>query len=68
VNAPEILLQMGRLAGKMERPTAFYLGKLQDGLALDPLTAYSALLIPWFARHPTARQVILTKSDNVEKE
>jgi spore photoproduct lyase len=67
VNAPEILFQIGRITGKLERPTAFYLGKLQDGLALDPLTAYSTLLVPWFARHPTARQVILTKSDNVER-
>jgi spore photoproduct lyase len=67
VNAPEILLQIGRLAGKMERPTAFYLGKLQDGLALDPLTAYSTMLVSWFARQPVARQVILTKSDSVER-
>ena len=67
VNLPEIILEIGRIAGKMERPTAFYLGKLQDGLALDPLTAYSTLLIPWFARHPTARQVVLTKSDNVDR-
>jgi spore photoproduct lyase len=39
---------------------------LQDGLALDPLTGYSRLLIPFFARHPFARQILLTKSADAE--
>ena len=43
-------------------PTAFYLGKLQDGLALDPPTGYSRHIIPFFADHPTARLTLLTKS------
>ena len=67
VNLEEIVREMERLAGKLTQPTAFYLGKLQDGLALDPLTAYSTVLVPFFARHPLARQVILTKSAEVDR-
>ena len=49
----------------MGRPTAFYLGKLQDALALDPLTAYSSVLVPFFAEHPYTHLTLLTKSTNV---
>jgi spore photoproduct lyase len=47
------------------KPTAFYLGKLQDGLALDPLTGYSRQIVPFFAGHPLARLTLLTKSADV---
>lgn len=67
VNLPEMIGQIDRLAAKLAKPTAFYLGKLQDGLALDSLTAYSTVLVPFFARHAFARQVILTKSDCVDR-
>lgn len=67
VNLPEIVAQIDRTANRLARPVAFYLGKLQDGLALDPLSAYSTVLVPFFARHPFARQVILTKSDAVPR-
>ena len=67
VNLPEILHAIERQADAIGRPTAFYLGKLQDGLGLDPLTAYSTVLVPSFARHAYARQVILTKSASVER-
>ncbi len=63
VNLPEILARIDRVANRFKHPTAFYHGKLQDGLALDPLTAYSTVLVPFFAQHPFARQIILTKSD-----
>jgi len=66
VNLAEMLAKMNRIANRFAHPTAFYHGKLQDGLALDPLTAYSTVLIPFFARHAFARHVILTKSDAVE--
>ncbi len=66
VNLPEILETIDTIARRLAKPTAFYLGKLQDGLALDPLTAYSKKLIPFFSDHPFARQVILTKSNAVE--
>jgi len=65
VNLPEILEQIDRTARRLAIPVVFYHGKLQDGLALDPLTAYSTVLVPFFARHPFARQVILTKSDAI---
>jgi DNA repair photolyase len=65
VNLPDILAEIGRVAGRQTAPTAFYLGKLQDALALDPLTAYSTVLVPFFARHPWARLTLLTKSAHV---
>ena len=65
VNLPEILLEIDRVAWRQQQPTAFYLGKLQDSLALDPLTAYSTVLVPFFAEHPFARLTLLTKSANV---
>jgi spore photoproduct lyase len=66
VNAPEMLCEIDRIAARGGRPLAFYLGKLQDGLALDPLTAYSSVLVPFFAAHPLARFRLLTKSAHVE--
>ena len=53
------------MARPLEDPTAFYLGKLQDGLALDPLTGYSHAIIPFFAKHTVARLTLLTKSTDV---
>jgi spore photoproduct lyase len=62
VNLPEIMAEVDRVARSIGQPTAFYLGKLQDGLALDPLTGYSRTLVPFFAEHPFARMTLLTKS------
>ncbi len=67
VNLPEMIEKIDRVATKLAKPTAFYVGKLQDGLALDSLTAYSTVLVPFFARHPFARQIVLTKSDYVQR-
>ena len=61
VNLDEILAQIDRKAREIGRPEAFYLGKLQDGMALDPLTGYSRIMIPFFANHPFARLRILSK-------
>ncbi len=66
VNLNDILTKIDVTANRLAEPTSFYLGKLQDGLALDPLTGYSSVLASFFARHPFARQVLLTKSDEVE--
>jgi spore photoproduct lyase len=66
LNLSEILDRIGRVASKLDKPTSFYLGKLQDGLALDPLTGYSHIIIPFFARQRYARLILLTKSVNVE--
>jgi DNA repair photolyase len=61
VNLDEILTQIDRKAREIGRPEAFYLGKLQDGMALDPLTGYSRVMIPFFAKNPFARLRILSK-------
>jgi spore photoproduct lyase len=66
LNLEEILAEVDRTANQLGRPTAFYLGKLQDGLALEPLSGYTRTMIPFFARHRYARMVILTKSADVE--
>lgn len=66
LNLPEILAEIDRIAARLAEPTAFYLGKLQDGLALDPLTGYSRTLVPFFAGHRFARMTLLTKSAGVE--
>jgi len=66
LNLEEILAEVDRTAMQLGRPMAFYLGKLQDGLALEPLSGYARTMIPFFARHPYARMVILTKSADVD--
>jgi len=66
LNLPEILKQIDRLALHLDKPKAFYLGKLQDGLALDALTGYSRIMVPFFARQKHARLTLLTKSAGVE--
>lgn len=66
LNLPEMLRRIDRIATEHGQPTTFYVGKLQDGLALDPITGYSRIMIPFFARHRYARLTLLTKSDNVE--
>ncbi len=65
LNLEEILSEIDRVARELAEPTAFYLGKLQDGLALDPLTGYSRALVSFFASHPYARMTLLTKSAEV---
>ena len=67
VNLPEMLEEIDRITQRLGQPTAFYLGKLQDPLALDPLTAYSTVLVPFFAEHPYACLTLLTKSGNVDR-
>jgi len=62
LNLEEILSQIDKQARKIGRHEAFYLGKLQDGMALDSLTGYSRTMIPFFAQHPFARLRILSKS------
>ena len=66
VNIDEILDQIAGAVSKLSEPTAFYLGKLQDGLALDPLTGYSRIMIPFFAQQKYARLTLLTKTASVD--
>lgn len=67
VNLPEMLTEIDTIAYRLQEPTAFYIGKLQDALALDPLTAYSTIMIPFFTDHPFARLTLLTKSGDVDR-
>jgi spore photoproduct lyase len=62
-----MLEEIDQITQHLQKPTAFYLGKLQDALALDPLTAYSKVLIPFFAEHPYARLTLLSKSANIDR-
>lgn len=66
LNVDEIVDAVDVAARRVGEPTAFYLGKLQDALALDPLTGYSRKLVPFFADHPHARMTLLTKSTHVD--
>lgn len=66
VNLEDVLAAIARKARRLAAPTSFYVGKLQDALALDPLTGFSRVLVPFFAEQPLARLVMLTKSDCVE--
>ncbi len=65
-NIDEILAHVAGAASKLSESTAFYLGKLQDGLAIEPLTGYSRIMIPFFAQQKYARLTLLTKSTNVD--
>lgn len=42
-------------------------GQLADSLSLDPLTAHTELLIPFFARHSNAALELKTKSVNIAR-
>jgi spore photoproduct lyase len=66
LNLDQIIDGIDKAARRLAVPTAFYCGKLQDGLALDPLTGYSRALVPFFANHPHARMALLTKSTEVD--
>ncbi len=65
VNLEDVLAAAARRAKRMTEPTGIYVGKLQDALALDPLTGSSRVLVPFFADQPHARLVMLTKSEAV---
>jgi len=65
LNINEILDQIAKTATKLDKPASFYLGKLQDGLALDPLTGFSRRFVRFFSQHKYARQILLTKAADV---
>jgi spore photoproduct lyase len=66
LNVDQIIDQIAKTATQVKKSTSFYLGKLQDGLALDPLTGFSRRFIRFFAQHEYARQILLTKSADVD--
>lgn len=65
VNLEDALAAIARRARRLSGPASFYVGKLQDALAVDSLTGFSRVLVPFFAAQPLARLVMLTKSDCV---
>lgn len=68
VNVEEILNSLESFL--RENPGQFFrigTGQLADSLSLDPLTAHSELLIPFFARQSNALLELKTKSRNIER-
>jgi len=66
INIEQILGQIDTAACQLTKSTAFYLGKLQDSLALDSLTGYSRIMVPFFARQKYARMTMLTKCGSAD--
>lgn len=66
LNIEQILAQIAKEGSCLTEPTAFYLGKLQDSLALDSLTGYSKILVSFFATQKYAKMTMLTKCANVD--
>ena len=66
LNLEQILDQIDKAATNLTEPTAFYLGKLQDALALDNLTGYSRIMVPFFAQQKYAKMTLLTKCGNIQ--
>jgi phosphoglycerate kinase len=50
---------IARVADRADGPVLFYGSKLQDFVALDPLTGYSRLLVAFAAAHPEFERVLL---------
>lgn len=67
VNLTEIMDEAERHIRSAEQPLEFCIGELQDGLSLDPLTAYSSVLVPFFAKQRDACLEVRTKSTAVER-
>lgn len=47
-------------------PVSFYVGKVQDGLQLDPIAGFSRVLVPFVQAQERAHLVFLTKSAAVD--
>ncbi len=65
-NLGDVMSAIGRVADRADEPTLFYGSKLQDFVALDPLTEYSRTLVPFAAQHERVRLLFLTKSTAVD--
>jgi len=66
-NLPDVLAAIRKVADRAPGPVLFYGSKLQDLVALDPLTRYSETLVPFAAEHPNVRLLFLTKSASIER-
>jgi spore photoproduct lyase len=66
-NTPDLLAAVREMLGKSSRRTfRIGTGELADSLALDDITDYSRLLIPFFASLPNGLLELKTKSDCIE--
>ena len=65
-NLYDILLQMQRVLAASKQMVSFYVGKVQDGLQLDPIGGFSRVLAPFVRAHENAHLVFLTKSTAVD--
>jgi len=66
-NAGDLLSEVGaKLAGSPGRHFRIGTGELADSLALDPITAYSRLLVPFFGMLPNGTLELKTKSDCID--
>lgn len=65
-NLQDILAAMSRALQRTDGIVSFYVGKVQDGLQLDPIAHYSRVLVPFVEAHAGAHLVFLTKSEAVE--
>lgn len=68
VNVEEILQKLeSHLRANPDTLFRIGTGQLADSLSLDPLTAHTELLVPFFARQTNALLELKTKSVNVER-
>lgn len=68
VNVEEILENLQKILDA--NPKQFFrigTGQLADSLSLDPITSFSEVLVPFFARQKNAVLELKTKSDCIEK-
>jgi spore photoproduct lyase len=65
-NLDDVMAAITKVADRASRPVLFYGSKLQDFVALDPLTEYSRRLVPFAAEHERIRLLFLTKSAAID--
>ncbi len=65
-NLDDVMAAIAKVADRAAGPVLFYGSKLQDFVALDPLTQYSRRLVPFAAEHANVRLLFLTKSEAID--
>lgn len=67
VNVEEVMAELGRRCGASPgQKFVVRCGELGDALAIDPVTRFSQLLVPFFAWTPNAYLELLTRTANVQ--
>jgi spore photoproduct lyase len=65
-NLNDVLAAIRKVADAAPEPVLFYGSKLQDFVALDRLTGFSRVLVPFAAAHPNVRLLFLTKAADID--